>query len=62
MDWQPIRSVPAESYPVLVAWSDGLMQIIPGKRAREIMDVKTDFGTITITHWQLLPELPKLPK
>lgn len=56
MDWQPITTVPAEDHDLLVAWNDGIIEIMTGSTAR---DYKMRKCGGYLTHWMLLPARPR---
>jgi len=57
MDWQPIKTAPAEEYDILVAWNCGHVEIMQGHTARDYMEPMAEGGGV-LTHWMLLPEPP----
>lgn len=57
MDWQPIETVPAEDYDLLVAWDDGMIEMMSGNTARDYIKKKVEDGGY-LTHWMLLPKRP----
>lgn len=59
MEWQPIKTCPAEKYDVLVYWSDGNMSVLDGIRARRY--AVQGYSSDQATHWMLLPEPPNAP-